>query len=70
MSPDGSFIIANDFDGSGINILRIISPDSGENLVKCELNFGGSYGSDFTFIDNNRFATKYGSKLIIFDVKM
>lgn len=70
MSPDGSFIIANDFDGSGMNILRIISPDSGENLVKCELNFGGSYGSDFTFIDNDRFAAEYGSELIIFDVKM
>lgn len=70
MSPDGSFIIANDFDGSGINILRIISPDSGENLVKCELNFGGNYGSQFTFIDNNRFAAEYGSELIIFDVKM
>lgn len=70
MSPDGNFIIANDFDGSGINILRIISPDSGENLVKCELNFGGNYGSRFTFIDNNRFAAEYGSELIIFDVKM
>ena len=71
MSPDGGFIIANDFDGSGINILRIISPDSGENLVKCELNFGGSYGSQFTFIDNNCFAAQNGdSEIIIFNVKM
>lgn len=72
MSPDGSFIIANDFDGSGMNILRIISPDSGETLVRCELNFGGSYGSDFTFIDDGRFAAfgDYTGEIVIFDVKM
>ena len=76
MPPNGKYIVANYYDRdneifeNSKNIIFIISPDSGEVLAKCELNFGGSYGSDFIFIGDNSFAAEYGSEIIIFNVNI